>query len=60
VRKPVRPKRRRSPPEDPDLDQCIFFLDSHAHEKFLAILDNPVKPTKELRALMNRKPHWER
>jgi Protein of unknown function (DUF1778) len=60
VRKPVRPKRRRSPAEvQPDLDQRVFFLDTRAHKKLLAMLDNPAKPTKELRALMNRKPPWE-
>jgi uncharacterized protein (DUF1778 family) len=44
---------------EPDLDQRIFFLDSRSHEKFLAMLDKPAKPTKELRARMNRKPPWE-
>jgi uncharacterized protein (DUF1778 family) len=58
--KRVRPKRQRSPVESqPDLDQRVFFLSSRAHEKFLAMLDNPAKPTKELRARMNRKPPWE-
>lgn len=41
------------------LDQRNFFLDPKAHEKFLAMLDHPVKPAKELRALMRRKPAWE-
>jgi len=40
----------------PNLDQCIFLLDTRAHETFLAMLDKPAKPTKELRARMNRKP----
>ena len=46
--------------EETLLDQRIFFLDDRAHEKFLALLDNPPKPRKELRALMNRRPSWMR
>jgi len=46
--------------EETLLDQRIFFLDDRAHEKFLALLDNPPKPSKELRALMNRRPSWMR
>ena len=46
--------------EETILDQRTFFLDAVAHEKFLAMLDNPVKPTKALRALMQRTPSWER
>jgi uncharacterized protein (DUF1778 family) len=42
------------------LDQRAFFLDSAAHEAFLALLDRPAKPTKALRALMKRKAPWER
>jgi uncharacterized protein (DUF1778 family) len=45
--------------EETILDQRSFFLDSGAHEKFLAMLDAPAGPTKELRALMRRKPSWE-
>jgi uncharacterized protein (DUF1778 family) len=44
--------------EETLLDQRTFFLDARAHEKLLALLDNPVMPTKELRARMNRKPPW--
>ena len=44
--------------EETLLDQRIFFLDDRAHEKFLALLDNPPKPSKELRALMNQRPSW--
>lgn len=42
------------------LDQHIFFLDPKAHEKFLAMLDRPAKPSKRLRALMKRRLSWER
>ena len=42
------------------LDQRGFFLDAKMHEEFLALLDRPAEPTKELRALMRRKPAWER
>ncbi|HEV2956532.1 MAG TPA: DUF1778 domain-containing protein [Xanthobacteraceae bacterium] len=44
--------------EETLLDQRTFFLDARAHEKFLALLDNPITPSKELRARMNRKPSW--
>ncbi|MBV8754491.1 MAG: DUF1778 domain-containing protein [Hyphomicrobiales bacterium] len=44
--------------EETLLDQRVFFLDARAHEKLLELLDNPVMPSKELRARMNRKPPW--
>jgi len=50
--------RRRA--EETILDQRVFFLDAADHEKFLAMLDNPTMPTKQMRALMNRKPPWAR
>jgi uncharacterized protein (DUF1778 family) len=46
--------------EDTLLDQRAFFLDPKSHERFLAMLDNPVKPSRELRTLMRHKPIWER
>ena len=46
--------------EETLLDQRVFFLDSKAHEKFLAILDSPPKLNNRLRALMKRKPVWEK
>jgi uncharacterized protein (DUF1778 family) len=46
--------------EETILDQRTFFLDPAAHELFLAMLDAPIKPTKELRERMRRKPSWER
>ena len=45
--------------EEALLDQRAFFLDSKAHEKFLALLDSPPKLNKRLKALMKRKPVWE-
>ena len=42
------------------LDQRAFVLSPKDHEKFLAMLDSPVPPTKELRALFRRKLPWER
>jgi uncharacterized protein (DUF1778 family) len=50
----------RSRAEEAILDQRAFFLEPSAHEKFLALLDSPKTPSKELRARMNRKPAWER
>jgi uncharacterized protein (DUF1778 family) len=46
--------------EETILDQRSFFLDAEAHKKFLAMLDSPAPPSRELRARMNRKPSWER
>ena len=44
--------------EETILEQRSFFLDPQAHDKFLAMLDRPSKPSKQLRALMRRKPSW--
>ena len=49
--------RRRA--EETILDQRSFFLDPAAHQEFLAVLDTPTRPTKELRMLMRRKPSWQ-
>lgn len=46
--------------EEALLDQRVFFLDSKAHEKFLALLDSPPKLNNRLKALMKRKPVWEK
>ena len=46
--------------EETLLDQRNFFLEPEAHEKFIEMLDNPAKPTAALRALLRRKPSWER
>jgi uncharacterized protein (DUF1778 family) len=49
----------RARAEDTLLDQRLFILDPKAHEQFLKILDSPVRPSKKLRALLNRKPPWK-
>jgi uncharacterized protein (DUF1778 family) len=46
--------------EEAILDQRIFFLDANAHEKFLALLDSPTRPSKRLKSLMIRRPAWEK
>lgn len=46
--------------EETILDQRSFFLDPTAHDKFLAMLDAPAAPSRELRARMQRKPIWDR
>ena len=46
--------------EEAILDQRVFFLDGKAHDAFLALLDAPAKPNTALRALMARKPAWQR
>ena len=46
--------------EEAILDQRVFFLDAKSHEAFLAEIDTPAKPNAALRALMARKPAWER
>jgi uncharacterized protein (DUF1778 family) len=46
--------------EETILDQRSFFLDPAAHEQFLAMLDAPVKPTKQLQERMRRRPSWGR
>lgn len=46
--------------EEAILDQRLFFLDAKAHEAFLAQLDAPARPNAALRALMARKPAWQR
>jgi uncharacterized protein (DUF1778 family) len=46
--------------EEAILDQRVFFLDAKAHAAFLALLDAPAKPNAALRALMARKPQWQR
>ena len=49
----------RQAAEEALLDQRVFFLDPEAHEAFLALLDAPMPPSAELRALVARKKPWE-
>lgn len=46
--------------EETILDQRNFFLDADAHEKFVAMLDAPERPSEELRNRVKRKPSWAR
>jgi uncharacterized protein (DUF1778 family) len=50
---------RRQAEETP-LDQRVFFLDTEAHEQFLAMLHAPGMPSEELRQRMRRRPSWDR
>jgi uncharacterized protein (DUF1778 family) len=50
----------RARAEETILDQRLFSLEPETHAKFLAMLDAPAKPSKALRALLRRKPAWER
>jgi uncharacterized protein (DUF1778 family) len=45
--------------EEALLDQRAFFLEPKVHEKFLAMLDAPAKPSARVKALMKRKAAWE-
>jgi len=45
--------------EETILDQRTFFLDEAAHARFLALLDEPPKPSSEARARLKRKPPWQ-
>ena len=45
--------------EDTILDQRTFFLDDAAHARFLALLDQPPKPSAKVRARLSRKPPWQ-
>jgi len=48
--------RRRA--EDVLLDQRLFVLDDERYNAFLNVLDQPPKPTKELRKLLSTKAPW--
>ena len=49
--------RRRA--EDVLLDQRLFLIDKKGYEEFLNILNEPPKPTGELRKLFSTKAPWE-
>ncbi len=42
------------------LDQRLFALDEERYDAFVHALDNPPAPGPKLRALLSRKPAWER
>ncbi|WP_166143113.1 DUF1778 domain-containing protein [Methylosinus sp. RM1] len=42
------------------LDQRLFVLDEKDFTEFEAVLDRPPPPNDELRALLKKKPLWER
>ena len=46
--------------QDVLLDRNLFTLDSKTYQAFLTQLDAPTKSNPKLRALLNRKPLWER
>lgn len=50
----------RARAEETILDQRLFFLDADAYDEFLRMLDAPAKPSKAVRALLGRKPAWEK
>jgi uncharacterized protein (DUF1778 family) len=46
--------------EDVLLDQRLFSLDEKQYQDFLNLLDEPPRPTEELRKLLTTKAPWER
>ena len=42
------------------LDQRLFVLDPARYDAFVRALDNPPAPGPKLRALLRRRPAWER
>ena len=42
------------------LDQRLFVLDPKRYDAFVRALDNPPPPGPKLRALLRRRPAWER
>jgi uncharacterized protein (DUF1778 family) len=42
------------------LDQRLFVLDADKHDAFMRALDNPPPAGKALKALMKRKPLWQK
>lgn len=42
------------------LDQRLFTLDAERYDAFMQALDNPPAPGPKLRALLARKPAWQR
>ncbi len=46
--------------EEALLDQCLFSLDAEKWEEFQAALNAPIPNTVRLKALLRKKPAWER
>ncbi len=46
--------------EDVLLDRRLFDLDKKEYQAFINALDAPTKPNSELKALLSRKPLWEK
>ena len=42
------------------LDQRLFVLDADQYDAFTEALDNPPPPGSKLKALMKRRPTWQR
>jgi uncharacterized protein (DUF1778 family) len=42
------------------LDQRLFVLDAEQYDAFVRVLDNPPPAGAQLKALMNKKPLWEK
>ena len=42
------------------LDQRLFVLDADRYDAFMYALDNPPAPGPKLRALLSRRPAWEK
>lgn len=42
------------------LDQRLFALDTERYDAFVQALDSPAQPGPKLRALLRRKPAWQR
>ncbi len=50
--------RRRA--EDVLLDQMLFQLDEERYNAFINLLDQPPRPTAELKKLLSQKAPWEK
>jgi uncharacterized protein (DUF1778 family) len=50
--------RRRA--EDILLDQTLFVLDEARYKAFINLLDEPPRPTEELKKLLAKKAPWEK
>ena len=42
------------------LDQRLFILESEQYDAFISALDNPPPPGPKLKALMRRRPLWQK